>query len=122
MIQTAVSLTNGRITGNEIQTIIDLAKAMIPPEMELFEHVAATVGAAQSKTHTDDHHQGRFARSRNIARSGIAQYFEHVQIVSHKSPASYRSILKQHGIPAERFLMIGNILSDFNSENLLPIT
>ena len=43
MIETAVELTEGRIAGRDIQTIVDAAKAMIAAEVELLDHVADTV-------------------------------------------------------------------------------
>ena len=43
MIETAIELTEGRITGREIQTIIDSARAMLTAEVELFEQVSETL-------------------------------------------------------------------------------
>ena len=50
-------------------------------------------------------------------RSGLGQYFRYVEIVSGKSPETYRAILEKHGIDAARFLMIGNSLRS----DVLPV-
>ena len=43
MIETAVELTEGRISGRDIQVIIDAAKEMLSTEVELLDHVAETI-------------------------------------------------------------------------------
>jgi putative hydrolase of the HAD superfamily len=43
MIETAVELTEGRITGADIQTLIDLAREMLNAEVQLLDHVATTL-------------------------------------------------------------------------------
>lgn len=50
------------------------------------------------------------AQESKIIRSGLAEQFAHIEIVSDKSPDSYRKILQRYGYSAERFLMIGNSL------------
>jgi putative hydrolase of the HAD superfamily len=49
-------------------------------------------------------------QERKLAQSGLAPFFRHVEIVSHKTPEVYRSVLDKHGVGADRFLMIGNSL------------
>ena len=43
MVETAVELTEGRISGGDIQAIVDTAKGMLAAEVELLEHVAGTI-------------------------------------------------------------------------------
>ncbi len=43
MIETAIELTEGRITGAEIQKIIGLAKEMLTSEVQLVEHAEETI-------------------------------------------------------------------------------
>ena len=43
-----------------------------------------------------------------IARSGLADYFKGVEIVSDKNSKTYEKILSRHDIAASRFIMIGN--------------
>jgi putative hydrolase of the HAD superfamily len=52
-----------------------------------------------------------------IARSGLGRYFERVEVVSDKTRESYARLLKEHSIPAERFLMVGNSLRS----DILPV-
>ncbi|HEU5087096.1 MAG TPA: HAD family hydrolase, partial [Roseiflexaceae bacterium] len=43
MIETAVELTEGRITGSDIQAIIDAVKTMLAADVELIDNVADTL-------------------------------------------------------------------------------
>ena len=52
-----------------------------------------------------------------LARSGLGEYFDHVEIVSDKTPAAYRRILTRNGIEAGRFMMVGNSLRS----DILPV-
>jgi putative hydrolase of the HAD superfamily len=118
MIETAIELTEGRITGREIQVIIDAVKEMLAAEVELIEDVPGTI-AQLAETHTlmmitkgDLHDQ-----ETKIARSGLGPYFKHIEIVSDKSAKSYAALLKRHGVAPHRFLMVGNSLRS----DILPV-
>jgi putative hydrolase of the HAD superfamily len=118
LIETAVELTEGNISGRDIQTIIDIAKGMLAARVELLEHVAETV-ARVAETHAlmlitkGD----LLDQETKIIGSGLGSHFGHVEIVSDKNPESYASLLKRHAISAERFLMVGNSLRS----DILPV-
>ncbi len=118
MIETAVELTEGRISGSEIKIIVDTAKAMMIADVELLEHVAETVAALA------DHYPlmvitkgDLLDQESKIARSGLAQYFRFVEIVSDKHRESYAALLQRHALAPERFLMVGNSLRS----DILPV-
>lgn len=118
LIEAAVVLTGGEIGGRAIDQIIALAKAMLTTEIELFPAVKSTVASLSRRyplmliTKGDLLHQ----RSK-LARSGLEQYFHHVEVVSHKTPEVYDVILKRHRVKPNRFLMIGNSLRS----DILPV-
>src|SRR5688572_16217137 len=43
MIETAVELTEGRVSGADIQKVIDIAREMIVADVQLLEHVAQVI-------------------------------------------------------------------------------
>jgi putative hydrolase of the HAD superfamily len=43
-----------------------------------------------------------------VARSGLANHFELIEVVSEKSPATYSRIVDRLGIGVDDFLMVGN--------------
>ncbi len=118
MIETAVELTEGRITGQEIQAILDAAKEMLTADVQLVEHVPETLARLAEKyalmviTKGDLHDQ-----ETKITRSGLAQFFSYVEIVSDKKRADYARVLQQHNIAPERFAMVGNSLRS----DILPV-
>lgn len=118
MIETAVELTEGRISGADIQKIIDIARGMLTADVELLEHAAETL-AGLAATHllmliTKGDLRDQEVK---IARSGLAAHFQQIEIVSDKSQASYARLLRRQGVAPERFLMVGNSLRS----DILPV-
>ena len=52
-----------------------------------------------------------------IARSGLAKYFDYIEIVSEKTENTYRQILEKYTILPWRFMMVGNSLRS----DILPV-
>lgn len=118
MIETAVELTKGRISGNDIGTLVNMAKEMLNAEVQLLDAVAETVAqVAQSYPLMLITKGDLLDQENKITRSGLAQYFPRIEIVSHKTPASYAQLLQEHSIAPNRFLMVGNSLKS----DILPV-
>jgi putative hydrolase of the HAD superfamily len=118
MIETAIELTEGRITGRDIQQVIDLAKNMFNAEVRPLDHVQATLEALSKSHRLMIVTKGDlFDQESKIARSGLASYFRHVEIVSDKTPDSYAALLARYMAPPERFMMVGNSLRS----DVLPV-
>lgn len=118
MIETAVELTEGRVSGQDILTLVETAKAMLAADVELLDHVAATVRTLAA-THTlmiitkGD----LLDQESKVARSGLAASFDHIEIVSQKTPESYAAVLRRVGVTPDAFLMVGNSLRS----DILPV-
>jgi len=111
MIETAVELTEGRISGQDVQRLIDLAKEMLSAEVELLPHVAETVSLLAGRYPLMVITKGDLLdQETKMARSGLEGYFQHTEVVSDKSRQSYERILQRHGVAPARFLMVGNSL------------
>ena len=118
MIETAVELTEGRIAGSDIQTIIDSAKEMLAADVELLEQAAETIARLADAYTLMVITKGDLRdQEAKIVRSGLADYFRHIEIVSDKSEASYAKLLRRYDILPERFLMVGNALRS----DILPV-
>ena len=118
MIETALELTENRISGVDIQTIIDMAKAMLAADIELLEHAAETVATLAETYPLMVITKGDLRdQETKMARSGLAPYFRHVEIVSDKSRTSYAALLQRHTMAPSRFLMVGNSLRS----DILPV-
>jgi putative hydrolase of the HAD superfamily len=118
MIETAVELTDGRVSGADVQQIIETAKAMLASEIELLPNVRLVLEELAGRyplmliTKGDLHDQ-----EARIARSGVASVFGGIEIVSDKNASRYDEILRRHGIAAGRFVMVGNSLRS----DILPV-
>lgn len=118
MVETAIELTEGRITGADIQTVLNLGKAMLTAEIQLIEHVSDIV-AQLAATHTLVVITKGDLRDQEdkIARSGLASHFTHVEIVSDKSARTYQRLMDKYGSAPDQFLMVGNSLRS----DILPV-
>jgi putative hydrolase of the HAD superfamily len=56
-------------------------------------------------------------QERKLAKSGLASFFQHIEIVSEKDAAAYRRLFHRQVIAPERFLMVGNSLKS----DILPV-
>jgi len=109
LIETAIRLTDGRIAGRDIAELLALAKSMLTSEVELFEGAREALQALSGEYSLALITKGDLLHQRSkLERSGLSPYFRHVEVVSHKTPEVYRTILERHGIEPSRFLMVGN--------------
>lgn len=118
MIETAVELTEGRVKGNEIQEIMVYAREMLNSPIEVLEGVEQTI-----KKLADDYHLmvitkgDLFDQEAKLARSGLGEYFDDVEIVSQKNREAYQKITGHYKIDPKHFLMVGNSLKS----DILPV-
>jgi putative hydrolase of the HAD superfamily len=118
MIETAIELTEGGVSGQEIMSILDFGKEMLTVPVELLDHVAEVVPALAQKVKLALITKGDLlSQETKIARSGLADYFTYIEIVSEKTPATYQTILDRYQMVPERFLMIGNSMRS----DVLPV-
>jgi len=119
MIETAIELTDGQVTGTIIQQLLDLAKAMVHAPVELLDQVAEVVPWLAERYPLMLLTKGDlFDQESKLARSGLAEYFRHVEIVSDKTATSYRALFARYRVDPARFLMVGNSLRS----DILPVT
>ena len=109
MIETSIELTDGDISGSEIQQVLDFGREMLVAPIELLPHVREVVEElSQSYSLWLITKGDLIDQETKIARSGLAEYFASVEIVSEKNTETYSKILTQHKIDVSRFMMIGN--------------
>jgi len=118
MIETAIEMTEGDIRAGDIRQIIDWGRAMLAVEIELLQHAGETVARLAETYPLMLLTKGDLLDQQNkLARSGLAGYFKHVEVVSEKTEDSYRRLLARYGIEPGRFLMVGNSLKS----DILPV-
>jgi putative hydrolase of the HAD superfamily len=111
MMEAAVALSDGKITGQQIGQILALGRGMLEAEVRLRPNVHQALQAL-SRTHPlivitkGD----LLDQTEKVERSGLAHYFSGVEVVNKKTPEIYRTILDRYQIAPRNFLMIGNSL------------
>jgi len=119
-IETAIELSAGQISADEIRGIIELAHEMLDHPVEMLEGVPETVATLAAHgayrllviTKGDLHDQ-----SRKYALSALDPHFADFEVVTEKDPATYRRLLARHRIAPDEFLMVGNSIKS----DILPV-
>lgn len=118
MIETAVAVSGGMVTGVEIGLILELGRDMLRTEMVLFDHAAETLAHLAAGHDLMLITKGDlFEQDSKVKRSGLADLFKSIEIVQDKTVETYQRILDRHGIPPGRFVMVGNSLKS----DILPV-
>jgi putative hydrolase of the HAD superfamily len=118
LIEAGGKLTGGRFSSRDSAALIEHLKTMLSAEVELLdgaEQVVTELAATHRLilvTKGDFRHQRR-----KVDRSGLAGYFERVEIVSEKSADVYQGILDANSVEPSDFLMIGNSMRS----DILPV-
>jgi putative hydrolase of the HAD superfamily len=111
MLETAIKVTDGRIPVADLEVILGWGKQMLQVPTELLDGVRETL-LEVSRRHTvvlitkGD----LFDQESKLARSGLADLFAGVEILSDKTKESYAHVLARRGIAPDEFLMVGNSL------------
>jgi putative hydrolase of the HAD superfamily len=117
-IETAIEMTAGRISAEEIAQLIELGREMILHPVELLDDTVATLAAIAPLHRMLLITKGDLRdQERKLEKSRLAVHFERIEIVSEKDVSTYGRILSRHGIKPTRFVMVGNSLKS----DILPV-
>ena len=118
MIETAVQVTDRKISAEVIDTIISLGKEMMMKPVELVDGVEDVLEQLRKKFRLVVATKGDLIdQERKLKKSGLSHYFHHIEIMSDKKEADFKKLIRHLDIPAEEFMMIGNSLKS----DILPV-
>ena len=109
MLETALQLSEGQAPGRVLAEILEAGRDLMRHPMEPLPGVGvalerlASVAPLVLITKGDMFHQ-----ESKLAASGLGRWFSGVEIVSEKTPATYRRSFERHGCRPEAALMAGN--------------
>jgi putative hydrolase of the HAD superfamily len=119
MIEAALALGGDGIAPAALRAILDLGHEMRKHPVDLIKGADEVVTALHERgvelwliTKGD-----LFDQESKIARSGLADKFVVIEIVSDKNEEVYRGLLRRHGVEAGSFVMVGNSLRS----DILPV-
>jgi putative hydrolase of the HAD superfamily len=111
MIETAIAVTEGAVPASVIAEILAAGRDMLAHPVETLPHVRETLEVLAGTYRLVMITKGDlFDQERKLAESGLADFFEAVEIVSDKDVGTYERIFRAHGDGPERAMMVGNSL------------
>ncbi|MDP2059057.1 MAG: HAD family hydrolase [Flavobacteriaceae bacterium] len=118
MVESALQVSNYKVTPQEIERILQFGKNMIEHPVELLEGVYETLKALEHLYKLILITKGDLLdQERKLAKSGLTHFFHHIEILSEKNEENYSNLLNQLSIKPSEFLMIGNSLKS----DVLPL-
>lgn len=118
MIETALELTNYKISGQDIQIIINMGKEILSYPINKYEGIDDVLKTLGEKYKVICITKGDLLdQESKVARSGLGELFEEVHVVNEKNPETYQNILNGHNIDVSEFIMIGNSMKS----DVLPV-
>lgn len=109
MIETAVEVTEGKVSGTVIAEILAVGQDMLQHPITLLPHAERVVrDLSQAYTLVLITKGDLLDQERKLAQSGLGDYFQGVEIVSDKKPEIYTRAFARHGASANLALMAGN--------------
>ena len=118
MIETAIELSEGRVSAHEIQNIIDMGREMLVEPIELLPGVGDAVKRLGESHSLMLITKGDLLdQESKLARSGLGEHFHAIEIVSEKDPATYTDILARREVSPAEFMMVGNSIRS----DILPV-
>ena len=111
MIETAIQVTDRRIPAADLEVILGWGQKMLSAPTELLEGVETALKDLSLRYELLLITMGDlFDQESKLARSGLADMFKGVEILSEKNVDAYRSLLRRRHIEPAEFVMVGNSL------------
>lgn len=111
LIEAAIEITEGMVSLEIINKIIVLVKEMLRAPVQLIEGVEDVLYTLSQKYKMVVATKGDLLdQERKLKKSGLSNYFHHIEVMSDKQPANYRKLIHHLDIEPSSFLMIGNSL------------
>jgi putative hydrolase of the HAD superfamily len=118
MVEMALEISNNNVSNSTIQKILDLGKDMLTKNVELLLGVEEVLRTLSNDFRLIVVTKGDLLdQERKLEKSGLLDYFHHIEILSDKKEANYSKLLNHLDIKPSEFLMIGNSLKS----DILPL-
>jgi putative hydrolase of the HAD superfamily len=118
MIETALRISENKITAFEINQIIEIGKAQLNLPVVLLEGVESVLRKLRPSYKLILATKGDLLdQERKLQKSGLANYFHHIEIMSDKHENNYRKLISRLDIEPQDFVMIGNSIKS----DILPV-
>jgi putative hydrolase of the HAD superfamily len=118
MIETAIRITDKQIPNSAIEKIIEYGQEILNKPVDLMDGVSDVLSHLKGKYRLVMATKGDLLdQERKLKKSGLEQYFHHIEIMSEKKEDDFRKLIRHLDIAPEHFAMIGNSLKS----DILPV-
>ncbi len=118
MIETALRISQNKITPGEINQIINLGKDLLNQPVILLDDVEEVLKKLQPDYKLILATKGDLLdQERKLKKSGLIKYFHHIEIMSDKHEKNYSKLIHHLDIEPHDFVMIGNSIKS----DILPV-
>ena len=118
MVESALKLSNNRVSQATIEEILNLGKEMLRQPVELLDGVREVLRKLSGNYRLIVLTKGDLLdQERKLEKSGLSEFFHHVEVLSDKKEENYIHLLNHLQIDVSEFLMIGNSLKS----DVLPL-
>ena len=110
-IELALAISNEQISPLVLSKILEIGKDMLRKPIELLEGVKDVLDFLHGDFKLIVATKGDLLdQERKLEKSGLLDYFHHVEVMSDKKEADYMKIIKHLEIEPSELLMVGNSL------------
>ena len=118
MVESAIEISNGSVSNKTLSSILNIGKTMLNQPVELLDGVEDVLKTLSKKYRLILATKGDLLdQERKLEKSGLTDYFHHIEVLSDKKEANYSKLLNHIDINPSEFLMIGNSLKS----DILPL-
>ncbi|MCC6725982.1 MAG: HAD family hydrolase [Saprospiraceae bacterium] len=118
MVETVLKVTNNTAPPIIIEKTIEYGKELLNQPIELLGGVTEVLEALKGKYRLVVATKGDLLdQERKLLKSGLEQYFHHIEIMSDKKEKDYQKLIRHLDIHPSEFMMLGNSLKS----DVLPV-
>lgn len=118
MIETAIQISKHKIAPQNIEKILQLGRGLINKPLQLLDNVEEVLSHFHGKYRLIVATKGDLLdQERKLAKSGLENYFHHIEIMSEKDVANYKKLIAHLDVTPDEFVMIGNSVKS----DILPV-
>jgi putative hydrolase of the HAD superfamily len=118
MVECALDISNNNLNPMLLNDVLNIGKEMLEKPIELLDGVEEVLKVLQGRYKLIVATKGDLLdQERKLEKSGLMQYFHHIEVMSDKKEVDYQKLLSHLDIEASELLMIGNSLKS----DILPL-
>ncbi|KJD36190.1 HAD family hydrolase [Tamlana sedimentorum] len=118
MVESALELSNYNVKPKTLEKVLNIGKTMLNQPVELLDGVEEVLEILSKKYKLILATKGDLLdQERKLEKSGLTNYFHHIEVLSEKKEENYSKLLNHLDINPSEFLMVGNSLKS----DVLPL-